>query len=394
MLNKIQIRCVNVGVGDCIGLQLENENDSFRVMVDCGSYNESVRKMVMNDWGGHINLLIATHVDSDHIVGLTSMLEQEKTLQIDQILFNSYQRMCDTSKHLSDEQKQILMNLSSRCKPVLDVINSKISTSQALTLSETILSNPQWASAWKRQYVTDKLDCLLLKNGKFGSIHFLSPTLNVLRKLDREFKELFYRFFFEEKITETKEDEIVYEMLLRIADEYVTTELNEENINAREINEVYVKECANRKIGDISLSNKASIAFVWECGEHRVLFMGDASPKQVNSALRKLYPNDKTICFDAIKVSHHGSAHNTSNSLMKTIDSRVFLFTGGEDGVRPSDDAIARIVNRPINANVEKRTLYFNAPTTQIEKFCDEHLQEKLHYTIQIDNDCVNYEVL
>ena len=45
-------------------------------MIDCGKYTSSIKDYVEHELGRHINLLVATHIDNDHIDGLVEMLEQ------------------------------------------------------------------------------------------------------------------------------------------------------------------------------------------------------------------------------------------------------------------------------------------------------------------------------
>jgi len=124
---------------------------------------------------------------------------------------------------------------------------------------------------------------------------------------------------------------------------------------------------ANRRLADIyapdqSPANGSSIAVVITSAGVQVLFLGDAWAEDVVAKLRVGRPATGPILFDAIKVSHHGSYHNTSPHLLATVDAPCFLIS--TDGTRhghPDFEVLAEIVDRP--AAFERR-LIFNYETT------------------------------
>lgn len=67
-------RTFNVGAGDCITLLLKDNNKELHIMVDCGSYTPEVNEYIVHDFHCHIDYLIVSHIDNDHILGLISML--------------------------------------------------------------------------------------------------------------------------------------------------------------------------------------------------------------------------------------------------------------------------------------------------------------------------------
>ena len=67
----------------------------------------------------------------------------------------------------------------------------------------------------------------------------------------------------------------------------------------------------------VTVENKASLAFIWECGNKRVLFMGDAVSSTI---INNLSGNEDVLFFEAIKIAHHGSKFNTSKEFAKIIN--------------------------------------------------------------------------
>ena len=69
------------------------------------------------------------------------------------------------------------------------------------------------------------------------------------------------------------------------------------------------------------LANAASIAFILRCDNLSILMLGDSYPQNVERYLReeKGYSEENPLVVDFVKVSHHGSRNNTSNSLLDII---------------------------------------------------------------------------
>ncbi len=63
----ISLKTINVGTGDCIAIQLSDANDRFNILIDCGEYNTNVENFIKGQFGKHIDLIVATHIDDDHI---------------------------------------------------------------------------------------------------------------------------------------------------------------------------------------------------------------------------------------------------------------------------------------------------------------------------------------
>lgn len=379
------------GIGDCIFLLLKQGEKQFSIMVDCGEYTEEITNYVQNDLHKHIDLLIVTHIDSDHILGVETMLTATPDLSIGRIIFNCYQR--DPGKApitLTTQQKKRLLSIQSEINAIFrDMVEQEVSAQQAIKcLSMSILKS--WKSQWDRPYVA--LDA---KNeisiGEWGTIKFLAPTMNQIKALNKEFKSiLFSELFIEQDGIEFKNSESIYEILVRYANLYEEEPFEEHETATNDLEQALI-EAAEESVNEnsITTSNKASLAFVWEKGNNRVLFLGDARPGLVVKGLLRQYPiGPFPMRFDAIKVSHHGSHFNTTEDLMEHIDSEHFFLTGGEEGMRPSEAALGRILLRPLKCDINKRVLHVNYPTSLTDKLKkDIVLQKKYHFIVDYDQN-------
>jgi hypothetical protein len=119
------------------------------------------------------------------------------------------------------------------------------------------------------------------------------------------------------------------------------------------------------------LANMASIAFVIECDGLKALMLGDSYPNAIEKELRKKYSEENPLKIDVIKVAHHGSKNNISNSLLDIIDCQNYIISinGGAGNTRhPDREALANILCHPRRDKGKVIRLYFNYDIEDIQK--------------------------
>jgi len=110
-------------------------------------------------------------------------------------------------------------------------------------------------------------------------------------------------------------------------------------------------------VPDNSVTNGSSISLIVEVESRRLLFLGDSWANDIVAALAV----DGPSIFDAVKISHHGSARNTSLELLTLVDSpHFFISTNGNGHDHPDFAVIKAIVDRPAKFC---RTIHFNYST-------------------------------
>lgn len=380
------------GVGDCIFLQLKDGDSMFNIMVDCGKFTTDIESFVINQCGNHINLLVVTHIDNDHVDGLVEMLEKYSALQIDKILFNCYQNVADEVYSASAEIIQDIEKLTNNLPSRSIKTDGKINMEKASTLASLLLSKDEWKNAWHRTgYIHKGLDPIPL-GGNFGRIVLLSPNENALNVLDEEFKREYLRLTHHKIEDEQFEGkEVLFELVSRI----VSLKKKEKELKKQHKTAGLIDKYSDEK-WDAALAfepksvtdeNTASIAFVWEFNNHRILFMGDAEPDLIKDSIIEKY-GDGNHLFKAIKVSHHGSKHSTSIGLLGVIDSNDYFITGGNKSDKPSIEAIAKIVTRQ---DEQERTIHYNYPNNPLiqDLRSDElaELRNSYHFIISDNNE-------
>lgn len=379
---QVKFHIFPVGAGDCITLLLKNGDKVMHIMVDCGHYKPAVNDYIKNEFHGHIDYLIVTHIDNDHIKGLIEMLSSQPDLTINHIFYNCYQR---TSENLQEWDEKIVENMKrvfDHLPVVVDMLEQKINAETSMSLAKLILENDNWKKAWRREYIIDESSMVDLGND-MGRIIFLSPNKEALDTLDKKYRLLFWKTLYKPKKLDYDKEETIYESLMRIMEQEDNEGFDEEPVSSKVLDENALKFYAAEKMKDLSPENEASIAFIWEHEGHRILFMGDANPNQVVKKIGDVY-NDapKPVLFDAIKISHHGSAHSTSKELVNVADSERYFVTGGASA-RPSYQALARIIIAPLPEDLSHREIRYNRENDILKSLAsNESLKDKLHYSI------------
>lgn len=388
---KATIKTYQSGSGDCIFFLLRDGERKYNIMIDCGEYTPTIKVFVEETLAKQIDLLIVTHIDEDHILGVEQMMTDTHNLNIGKIIFNSYERpQGQLETPLTDIQKKRIASIQSELNCVFrDALENQVSATQAIKgLSKTILERQALRDKWERGYTAlDARKEIDLK--EWGTIKILAPTMKELRGLDEKFRSvLFSELFVEDDNVVLSDCESLYEMLIRYA-ELHDKEPAEDLPTSSETLEERLKKAAeeNPRESSITPANKASLAFVWEKNGKKVLILGDAKPSIVVKGLLNHYPQGPyPMFFEAIKVAHHGSHYNTTEALMNMIDSEHYFLTGGEEGVRPSEAAVGLILFAGLKSNVTKRTLHVNYKTNLVEQLAeDQDLQERYHFDVDFD---------
>lgn len=390
---KAILNTFKAGNGDCIFFRLLSESSHFVIMIDCGSYTEEIKQFVECTLNKHIDLLIVTHIDNDHIDGLVSMFQQNPDLQVGKIIYNCYQKLNGQHVQLmTEETKKDIEKLTFNLPSIGMPKNGKINAEKASTLAALLLANSDWNAAWYRQdYITiDSADYILGEN--LGKLIFLSPRKEDVQILDKDFVREYMRLTHHSLVgMPFSGQETLYELVTRLV---VMKKRNSElrkskktSYSVASFSDKILTEAYNFYPTAITDENTASIAFIWEGGDKKVLFMADAEPVIVESSIKLKVGADK-LDFTAIKVSHHGSKHSTSIGLMNLVDSNNYFITGGNVEDRPSLEAIIKIVNR---SDDKERILHRNYERNKLMNYLASKegyiLRERYNFIISDQNE-------
>lgn len=346
---KCYFRSFDAGIGDCNVIRLiKNDGTQYAIMVDCGKYTQAIKEYVRDVLHNHIDLLIATHIDGDHILGLTKMLNNHEGLLVDNIWYNSYRRTNIKARiELNEQQKKILEQIKQALPVEFDAINYReISNTQGKSLAKAILEKEALYRVWRTDYITDQTKDFILPNG-FGKIVLLGPKQEALLAIEEKFKNTFDEYFMQIWNESIDCGEELQELLIRLIDSLqnrikkATVASIKEPIH----NAAFVRNAAKDETLDDSDTNYSSIAFMLECNGHKIVMLGDAFASTIEDTIVKKYSDDeKSIACEAIKVSHHGSNGNNSKTLCNLISSHRYFIPGGKGTEYPTWGTFGRIV--------------------------------------------------
>lgn len=388
-MNGIKINMFEAGNGDCFLIKFVGEKET-NILVDFGysnTYKNNVEAYLKNMKFNEevLDLVIVTHIDQDHISGGLSFFEANgpalatKIINVEEVWHNSYKHlnMVDDYKELTEEEKTYIKSRSTYIDRNRDGNVADTSGKQGSRLAANLKEYKyKWNYSFNGQPIRYTQDPVCLNDEV--KIQVLSPTKIELSKLKKIWRKELQKKFPGINLTNDAvfDDAIECISLMRrpgnrknIAKNTSMTE-DLETLSRNEFDE------------DKDEVNASSITCIMEFKGKKLLFLGDSPPTVVAAGLKRVYDESSfPIIFDAIKVSHHGSASNISNSLLKIVDSEhYFISTNGRVYGHPDIETIAKIVTRNIDSST--RNLYFTNIIEKLEFFNNSLLQEKYNYRI------------
>ena len=360
------IKTFESGAGDCIFLIMKDEMDdsSFHIMMDCNVLTDEIKAYIRDKLYKRIDVLIVTHIDSDHANGITKLMRNPDfaDLQIGMILFNGFQPQTKQPQTLPSTTVVKLQTVAKLLPPTIDEAFQKTNGMDAACLITELNKHPQWKAVWRQTPILAGETMPLGNDGKWGRLRVLSPTQDAMDNLLHDVKlEYAKRLGSAPPNEDFLDQDKYYELMLRLAEQrkrpFISRKINAAAITKETLNNSAKTDAEENGVTN---ANKASLAFCWEGGENmkRILLMGDAISSQVVNELNGI--DDDRIWFEAVKVSHHGSKHNTSIELNAKVDSAHYFFTGGKENEGPDIETVAKIAMKPLAEGIDQRVIHYN----------------------------------
>lgn len=349
--------------GDCILVEF---SPAHFILID-GGYVDTYQKYLFPRFkeiaarGGRLELLVVTHIDSDHVSGIVKLLEEDELpIPIDSIWYNGYRHVQSNVKVTTDTEMFVHKCI---CKEVLKEENKPISAKQGCTLSALIM---QKGLTWNKPVNGGVMKAPLSIPVGDAIIHILSPNDSDIDDLNAFWKKRLIKDGLLSKAHSNEYWDDSFEFSL-------SKEKPGFHFHEKKIRKSYdlLKITEEQYIPDSSTTNGSSISFVLEVEGKKVLFMGDSHSETIEESLEMLYGKEnKPYRFDTVKLSHHGSYNNNSPKLFSMIACDKWLIsTNGDIYNHPDMPTLAHIIIR------NKGTLYFNYRLP----FCDELCKDEYH---------------
>lgn len=301
----IEIHAPKVGMGDCFLIYIQEDGHKQLLVIDSGFSGTYplFKKELLSLMQAHIceTRMLLTHIDQDHIGGFKKLF-QDASFQMYDRLTTFYYNPLQSLQKLAPEVTEEMVESADHV-----FLDAMTSYSDAITL-ETLLAE-------KQVFVKTELHSgVQIELGAGIRMTILSPSSSSMTR---------YQEWVRKKGLKTE---------ARITDYHKSL---------KELIEVPF-------VSDNSIVNASSLSFIIESKEYKLLFLGDAIPEDVFKSLCTMgYSQETPLFADVVKISHHGSRHNTSPELLDLIRSKHFLISGNS----PDKETLARIVfsqNEPI----------------------------------------------
>ncbi len=350
--------------GDCI---LVEYAPLHYILID-GGYVDTYHNYLLprlkeiNAQGGVIDLLVVTHIDSDHISGIIKLLEEEiLPVHIESIWYNGYRHVQSIAKVFGKEETFVHENI---CKESLRPECKPVSAKQGCTLSSLIT---QKSLSWNEPAGGGTMKALRTISLGDAAIHIISPNEIDIERLGDFWKK---RLIKDGLLSKTHSEEYwddAFEFCM--SKDKPIFRFHEGKVS-RSFDLNKIKE--ESYIPDVSVTNGSSISFVLEIEGKRILFLGDSHAETIVDSLIALYGDEEApYKFDAVKLSHHGSYNNNSPKLFSLISSDKWLVsTNGDKFNHPDLPTLAYIITQ--NGS---NKLYFNYKLP----ICEELTREEYH---------------
>lgn len=336
-----RIQVLHAGHGDCLWIEYGDAASPHRIVVDCGTAGTSERIIALldkvRDQPGKNELLIITHVDSDHIAGALPLVSNPANMNLfSDIWFNG-------RRHLEP---------SDALEP--------FGAAQGERLTKSLLENK---FPWNRSYDFRSI-CLeedgtpkRMKLPGGAVLTILSPTWDKLRamqsKWDKEIKDAGLD-------PETK----------AAAPVPMPAGFEGFGFSVNSLADFPFTE-------DDTAPNGSSIAFLLEYEGKSMLLGADAHPSVLLSACKRL-KGGKKVGVDLFKIPHHGSMNNTSKELLQIVPCKVAVFSSnGAYYGHPDKEAVARVIKYA----PEGVELVFNCRSKFNDVWDSENLRKEWAYT-------------
>lgn len=325
--------------GDALLVEYGNEVGTRRILIDGGpllAYPDVEKRLRKFQPGAQaVELLVVTHVDTDHVEGIIRMLampEQDWPIYVREVWFNGW-RHIEEAHDLGGREGEFMSAL----------IHYRLN------------------DRWNTRFAGKAVRCGALQGDEVKldgdmKLTMLSPDSDALAALLKDWKQSAMKWDIDPGDLEAAWNQLVEETKFHPGAELI---LGPDDLTS-ELRKLL-------KGTDSSKANGSSIAFIAEFAEKSCMFLGDAHMKVVCNSLERLgYSKQQPLRVDAVKVSHHGSKNNITPKFLELVDARNWLFSSnGDKHDHPDKEAVDAVIQGARTIP----TLWFNYRTPFTEKW-------------------------
>jgi len=314
-----KLHVIQAQFGDSLLLEFGKPGKARYILIDGGppgNYAADLRDALAQvpGIGGKLDLLVLSHVDNDHIIGVLDLLAdleddqvsgRQMRLQVEQLWHNSFDRTLDPDGTIA-QQLQAVMSMAGTAN-----IAMPLATDAFFGVRE---GNRLRLAAQKlkiRQNDGFKNDLILVDTAK-EPIPFGPLKLTIAGPSQANLKALRQKWL--EWLTET----------------------------SRKV----ATDPATAAMVDRSIPNLSSIVLLAACDGKTVLLTGDARGDHILSGLGKAGLSKKgKLHVDVLKVQHHGSSRNSDEKFFRTLTADTYVISANGRYGNPDFETLQWIVS-------------------------------------------------
>ena len=325
----LKVEILPAAHGDAILVEFGSKASPRRILVDGGPHPtyEALRDrlLAIPPKKRRLELLIVSHVDTDHIDGIIRLLQDEKLgVEIRDLWFNGH-------RHLVPEDR-----LGGVQGEFLEVLIEDLRIPWNLAFGGDSVVVPP----------SGELPVTLLPGG--ARITLLSPTPVQLERLEREWDRAIQDAGFEPGDRDSAREQLARRKEYAPPSDILGSQT------------------------DSSVANGSSIAVLFEFKGRRLLLGADAFAEVLEESLTRLAEERQveTIQVDAFKLAHHGSFSNISPSLLQLAPAIHYLISTNGDKFKHPDPPAIKLVLKERKGTHPSLVFNYESPTTRAWKDC------------------------
>lgn len=354
----LKLKILQAEHGDCFVLEYGTSADPKYILIDGGpkdTYHNHLKNELekIRDSGGKLRLVILSHVDNDHVIGLLDMIAQlrqqrvnveRETITIDSFWHNSFSHTIGSHTDIELRLRTLLTtaDMAPQTMAPAGMTLDGISQGHQLRLAASAHSipinyeSPRGLITVEEMPTGNVLDNL--------SLHVVGPTKESIEMLQKEWLEW----------------------------------LKAQEQGGETANPFFAS------MSDDSFRNLSSIMVLAKADGKEVLFTGDGRGDHLIRGLSKagLLNADGSLHVDVLKVPHHGSDRNVTKGFFRTITADTYIISGNGKHGNPDLATLIWIVEA---AKEQGRTIkiVLTNGTLSTRKLSEEYPPNDYGYTLE-----------
>lgn len=298
----LRLRVVQAAHGDCLILESDTPPHLSHVLIDGGpetTYDKHLRGELrkIRDSGGKLDLVVLSHVDSDHVMGLRDMMAEleeqradgaDETVAVDCLWHNAFRRTVGVGTDIEPRLKALLVNVGAarNIMTTADMALQGISQGEQIRRAAAVLGIPINPNLPNDLISVDEIPEPVMLGAL--ALRIVGPTKKNLEELRKKWLEWLDKY--EESITMAEEPSLA-------------------------------------AMADRSIPNLSSIMLLAESDGRRVLLTGDGRGDHLLQGLDQadLLDAEGKLHVDVLKLPHHGSDRNATKAFFEAVTADKYV---------------------------------------------------------------------